>query len=256
MEPNMKVYSKPLYYEIAFDFVDIKKQVKLFESFIEKYSRIPVKRFLDIGCGPSKQLIELAEQNYQSVGLDLSNEMLKYLKVVAKDKGLNIATVKANFVNFILSKKVDFACMLMGTISYIDSNQSFTKHLNSVALNLNKGGLYLIENVIIDWSNSKMFKPQNWTMKQGGITVKTTFKTTPKDTLRQTVTANLNLEVKDKGKKISLPSSYTSKVIFPEEIKELVDNQGQFELIGWFERYSTKTLKSAVPDNILLLRRK
>ena len=252
----MKVYSKPLYYEVAFDFVDIKKQVKLFESFVEKYSRIPVKRFLDIGCGPSKQLIELAKQDYQSIGLDLSAEMLKYLKRVAKDKGLEIEAVKADFVNFKLSKKVDFACMLMGTISYIGSNETFTKHLNSVASNLNKGGLYLIENIIIDWSSPKLFKPQTWIMKQNGITVKTTYKIDPKDTLKQTVNAQLNLDINDNGKKIALPSNYTSKIIFPEEIKALVKNQGQFELVGWFERYSTKPLKTAVPDNILLLRKK
>lgn len=252
----MKVYSKPLYYEIAFDFVDVKKQVKLFESFIEKYSHIPVKRFLDIGCGPSKQLVELADQGYQSVGLDLSGEMLKYLKDVANDKGLDIETVKADFIDFKLSKKVDFACMLMGTISYIDSNESFTKHLNSVSSNLNKGGLYLIENIIIDWSNTKLFKPQSWTMTQDGITVKTTFKINLKDSLKQTVTAELNLDIKDKNKKIALPSNYTSKIIFPEEIKELIVNQGKFELVGWFERYSTKPLKTAEPDNVLLLRKK
>lgn len=252
----MKVYSKPLYYEIAFDFVDIKKQVKLFESFIAKYSRIPVKRFLDIGCGPSKQLIELAEQDYQSIGLDLSAQMLKYLKRAANAKGLDIETVKANFVDFKLSKKVDFACMLMGTISYIDSNESFIKHLNSVSSNLYSGGLYLIENLIIDWSNPKLFKPQTWIMKQDSITVKTTFKINLKDTLKQTVTAQLNLDVIDKGKKFTLPSSYTSKIIFPEEIIELVGNQSQFELIGWFERHSTKPLKTTVQDNILLLRKK
>ena len=252
----MKVYSKPLYYEIAFDFVDIKKQIKLFESFIDKYSRIPVKRFLDIGCGPSKQLIKLADQGYQSVGLDLSTEMLEYLNKVAEEKGLSIETVKANFISFKLSKKVDFACMLMGTISYLDSNESFKRHLVSVASSLNKGGLYLIENVMIDWSSGKQFKPQSWVMKQGNIKVKTTYKVSVKDALKQTVNAELNLEVNDSGTKINLPSQYTSKLIFPEEIKELVENQGQFELIGWFKRYSTKLLKSSVPDNILLLRKK
>lgn len=252
----MKIYSKPLYYEIAFDFVDIKNQVKLFESFIAKYSRIPVKRFLDIGCGPSKQLVELAGQGYQSIGLDLSAEMLKYLKRVANAKGLDIETVNTTFVNFKLSKKVDFACMLMGTVSYIDSNEAFIKHLDSVSSSLNKGGLYLIENFIIDWSSTIMFKPQTWIMKRDNITVKTSFKITPKDSLKQTVTAQLNLDVKDNGKKIALPSNYTSKIIFPEEINELVKNHNQFELIGWFERYSTKFLKSARSDNILLLRKK
>ena len=47
----MKIYKMPLYYEVAFGFVDVKKQLALFEEFIERKSKIEVKRFLDIGCG-------------------------------------------------------------------------------------------------------------------------------------------------------------------------------------------------------------
>ena len=52
----MPVYDEPLYYEIAFSFMDSAKQADLFEEFIEKHSGIEVKRFLDIGCGPVLQL--------------------------------------------------------------------------------------------------------------------------------------------------------------------------------------------------------
>ena len=45
------VYNEPLYYEIAFGFVDAKKQADLFEKFISKYSKIKVKSMWDLGCG-------------------------------------------------------------------------------------------------------------------------------------------------------------------------------------------------------------
>lgn len=76
----MPVYDEPVYYEIAFSFVDIPMQVDLFEKFIHKYSNIPVRRVLDIGCGPSQQLRELARKGYEAVGLDRSPQMLTYLK--------------------------------------------------------------------------------------------------------------------------------------------------------------------------------
>ena len=61
----MKIYKMPLYYEVAFGFVDVKKQLALFEEFIERKSKIEVKRFLDIGCGPSRQLRELAKRGHR-----------------------------------------------------------------------------------------------------------------------------------------------------------------------------------------------
>jgi 2-polyprenyl-3-methyl-5-hydroxy-6-metoxy-1,4-benzoquinol methylase len=76
----MPVYSKPLYYEIAFGFVDAVRQVDLFEEFIEKHSKIGVRRFLDIGCGPALQLREIAKRGYEVVGLDASHQMLDYLR--------------------------------------------------------------------------------------------------------------------------------------------------------------------------------
>jgi len=53
----MPVYDEPRYIEIAFSFVDAEKPVDLFEEFIEAHSRIEVKRFPDIGCGPAASVI-------------------------------------------------------------------------------------------------------------------------------------------------------------------------------------------------------
>lgn len=57
MQPQ--IYNQPKYYEIAFSFVDAKKQVELFERFIKKYSKVKVKKVLDIACGPALQLREI-----------------------------------------------------------------------------------------------------------------------------------------------------------------------------------------------------
>ncbi len=251
----MKVYNKPLYYEIAFDFVDIKKQIKLFESFIAKYSKIPVKRIMDIGCGPSKQVREFARRGYSAVGLDLSSEMLKYLKNESKKEKVDVETVKANFINFHLEKKVDFACMLMGTIAYMGSNKDFLNHLNSVSESMNAGSLYLLENMRLDWANKNYFKPQSWTMKRGKVSVKTTYTIKLRDTLRQLFDEELMLEINDAGHRETIANSFASKMIFPQEFIALVQASGQFEFLGWFERSTTKLLKQVSGNNIVLLRK-
>jgi len=250
----MAVYKEPFYYEIAFSFVDPKKQVDLFEKFIEKYSKIKVRRVLDIACGPSLQLREIAKRGYEAVGLDLSLQMLKYLKQKAKEEEVKIETIKANMVNFKLKKKADFAFIMMGSFRF-KSNQELLKHLDCVSNSLKKGGLYLIENLELDWPKLS-FKPQSWVMKRDGIRVKTTYKLELKDVLSQTSEENIILEVNDHGKKIKLIKKEIMKNVFPQEFLTLVELNNKFEFPGWFERFKFKKLKKASMDNIIILRKK
>ncbi|MFH1314997.1 MAG: class I SAM-dependent methyltransferase [Candidatus Uhrbacteria bacterium] len=240
-------YKEPLYYEIAFGFVNSKKQCDLFEKYIEKYSRTKVNKVLDIGCGPSLQLRELAERGYDAIGLDNSSQMLRYLR----EQDQRIKTVKADMNKFILPQKVDFAFNMMGTISYCD----LLPHLDSLARSLNKGGLYLIENFRLDWSDN-LFKPQSWTMKQDGIKVKTSYSISVQDYLNQLLDERMEMQVDDHGQIKTLNERTTTKMIFPQELLGLIKQNGKFEFIDWFERDKIKKLTKASNENVILLRRK
>ena len=251
-----QIYDQAKYYEIAFSFVDSEKQADLFEKFIKKYSKTGIKSVLDLACGTALQLREMAKRGYKSIGLDASSKMLDYLKYESEKNGLKVDTIKANINNFKLKEKVDFAYIMMGSIIYVKNNELFLSHLNSVADSLNSGGLYLIENLAINWADPSFFKPQRWIMKEGKIKVKTTYQIIPKNTLEQTVTQILKMEVDDNGKKMEFIDKDDLKIIFPEELKLLVDKNSKFELIGFFERNEMKLLKNVSPDNIVLLRKK
>jgi len=251
-----QIYNQAKYYEIAFSFIDPKKQGNLFEQFIKKYSKIKVEAVLDLACGTALQLREMAKRGYEAIGLDASSGMLDFLKKESLREGVKIDTVTADMNNFKLKQRVDFAYIMMGSIVYTKNNDSLLSHLNSVADCLNSGGLYLIENLNINWANPKFWKPQTWTMKQGKIKVKTTFKLTPKDLLSQLVTQTIKLEIDDNGKKMEFMDKDEVKIISPEEFKLLVEKNGKFEFVGFFEREKAKLLKEISPNNIALLRRK
>lgn len=247
----MAVYNKPLYYEIAFSFINTKKQVDLFEKFIKKYSKTKVNRILDIACGTSLQLRKMAKRNYKAIGLDLSPQMLNYLKQKAKEEGTKIETIRADMTNFKLKNKVDFAFIMMGSFRF-KNNEELLKHLDCVSNSLKKGSLYLIENMELDWLK---FKPQSWVMKRNGIKVKTTYRLKQKDTLSQTFEENLILEVDDHGKKLKFVEKQIIKHVFPQEFLTLVKLNNQFEFLGWFERSEFKKLKKASWNNVVVLRK-
>ena len=251
-----QIYNQAKYYELAFSFVDPKKQADLFEKFIKKYSKRGVRSVLDLACGTALQLREMAKRGYKSIGLDASSKMLDYLKCESEKNGLNVDTINADINNFKLKQKIDFAYIMMGSIIYVKDNNLFLSHLDSVADSLNSGGLYLIENLAISWADPSFFKPQRWVMKNGKIRVKTTYQIIPKNPLRQTVTQILKMEVDDNKKKMEFIDKDDLKIIFPEELRLLVDKNSKFELIGFFERNDAKLLKNVSPDNIVLLRKK
>lgn len=252
----MNPYSQPLYYEIAFSFFDVKKQCDLMEKFIHKYSAISVKSVLDIACGPGLQLREFAGRGFRCIGLDSSLPMLKYLKEKAREERINIETVKADMTRFRLNCKVDFAIMMMGTISLIENNSKILSHLESVASCLKKGGLYLVENVDLDWTKKDFFGAQTWVRERDGIRVEATYDLQLKDTLTQTAIAIISLDVNDKGKEFYFEEKRTVKIVFPQEFLALIELNGKFEFLGWFEPDSTKKLKEAKEDNFVILRRR
>jgi len=255
MKLKSQIYDQAKYYEIAFSFVNAEKQGNLFEQFIKKYSKIKVGAVLDLGCGTALQLREMAKRGYKAIGLDLSSRMLKYLGQEALSEGLEIETIKANMNNFKLKQQVDFVYIMMGSIIYAGNNNSFLSHLNSVASSLKSGGLYLIENTPLNWADPKFLKAQTWTMRKNGIKIKTTYKLTAKDTYKQIVLQDFILDVDDNGVKRKYLDHDELKIFFPEEFKLLIEKNGQFEFIGFFERYSAKKIEGISSENLVLLRK-
>lgn len=248
----MGVYEKPLYYEIAFSFVDPEEQVELFEKIIEEYSGVKVNRVLDIACGPSLQLREMAKRGYKGTGLDLSSEMLDYLREKAREEDIEVDTVEADMRDFELEERVDFAFIMMGSFQF-ENNKEVLDHLDCVSDCLKKGGLYIIENLGLDW---KSFETQNWTVERGGIQVETTWESEVKDVLSQTCEEKLTMKVNDNDEESEFVEEMTTKVIFPQEFLALLELNGKFEFLGWFERFEFEELDKAKDDNLVVLRKK
>ena len=257
---ELEVYKHPLYYEIAHGFFDVRKQVDMFEAIIKKFSKIKVKRFLDVACGPSLQLREIVRRGYEGVGLDVAPEMLRYLAREMGEEGRRVETVQADMSSFRLKRKVDFAFIMMGSLVFV-SNEKFLDHLDSLASCLKKGGLYFIQNKMVNWTGNV---EQSWTEERDGVKVKTTFSMHWKDIVGQLYTEKMKFEVNDQGKTCQFVSEEDLKFVFPQEFKLLVRFNDKFEFLGWWEGtestwFLDKPLdKSSRPSNInmTLLRRK
>lgn len=244
-----EAYDHPEYYEIAFSYQEVTRQVDYFEEVCRKFYRRKPRRFLDLGCGPSPQLLEIARRGYEGVGLDINVNMLEYLRKKAEKECLKIETVHADMRDFKLRKKCDFAYALSSSV-YVKSNEEFLKHLSCVANSLRKGSIYLIENVSLELLP---YYKEEWTTKKDEIEIATVFELIRVDVIKQLYEEKLTFHVKGHGKRKKLVSITKVKDMAPQELKSLVELSGYFKFIGFFKHLSLEPLKQKEKSNITIL---
>lgn len=134
-----QVYENPEHYQLAFSFRDIAHEVAIIEECIRRYSRIPVRRVLELGCGPSPHMLELCKKGYEYIGLDLSEQMLAYCRPRAAKLGVSPAFVRGDMLRFTVRAPAEFAFILLGSL-YARDSEGLTSHFESVAKAVRPGG--------------------------------------------------------------------------------------------------------------------
>jgi len=231
------LYDNPKYYEIAFSFRDIPAEVDVFEECLKRFSLIPVKSVLELGCGNSPHMEELIKRGYQYNGLDLSPAMLDYSREKALRIGAESNLIHADMIDFSLDTKVDFVYVLLGSL-YVKSTSELLTHFNSVAQVLKKGGLYLL-----DWCIQ--YDPlseggDSWEIERDGIKVKTTVSWKAINRVEQTFEETITLEVNDHGEKQSLIGKEIKRAIYPQEFLCFVLSFKHFEFVGWWNNWDLR----------------
>jgi len=253
---SLSIYDNPFYYDVAFSFRDISKEVGFFERCFRKFSKIEVKKVLDIGCGPSPYMMELAKRGYAFAGLDLSKPMLEYSLKKARKAGIKIKTIHADMRNFKAGEKFDFAFCMLGSVES-ESNEDFLSHLDSVASCLKSGGIYLIDAAVqFDWTR---VGSENWTVIKDGLVVNVSWSATPINYVEQKEIEKVAVEAVENGKAKIFRNEKIGKIIFPQEFLELVEKNGKFEFVGWYNNFDlTQPLEKTTRFNrpMTVLRRK
>jgi len=228
------VYDNPKYYEIAFSFRDSIAEVDVLERAIERFSRIPVRTVLELGCGPAPHLDELTRRGYQYIGLDSSSAMLEYAMCKADRVHSPATFVLADMTDFRIEGRTDFVFVLLGSLQAA-STEELHSHFDSVSRSLKRGGLYFL-----DWCVS--FEPsretsESWEMAEGHIKVITTSRTKLANPVEQIYDETLTLEVQEGGNRRMFQEAFKSRQMYPQEFLLLVGARRDFEFVGWWNNW-------------------
>lgn len=194
------------------------------------------KRFLELACGPARHAREFVKRGWKSYALDLSEEMVEYAVHESKKENLEVDGVVADMTNFELDKKVSLTATLMESIAHITSNDDMVSHFRSVAKNMKKGGIYVIE------ATHPMFffpdkEANTWKEEDGDFCVEITFGTPEDsyDSLTQTWQSTTKMKIKNGNAPLVETKSVSSvRWYLLQEMKLLVEKAGVFDKVWFF----------------------
>ncbi|MBN1212033.1 MAG: class I SAM-dependent methyltransferase [candidate division Zixibacteria bacterium] len=240
-----EVYNFPKYYEVAFSFRDIAREVDVFEECFRQFSKIPVRSVLEIACGNSPHMEELVKRGYQYNGLDINEAMIAYSREKAQAFPERVNLVRADLVNFELDTKVDFVFTLLDSI-FVKNSGELQSHFDRVADVLRKGGLYFLD-WCVHFEIATFEDAVSWEMEQNNIRVKTTVQWQAISRSEQTFRETITFEVDDRGNKNKITGSIIKRAVYPQEFLFFIDRQQHFEFVGWWNNWN---LKKPLKDQI------
>lgn len=129
-------------YDLFMNDVPYKKWVLYLKRIWNKYNFNP-KLIAELGCGTGNITIQLANKNYDMIGIDISEDMLAIAK--QKSEGLNILYLLQDIAQFELYGTVDCIISLCDSLNYILKTNDLFKVFKLVNNYLNPKGLFIFD---------------------------------------------------------------------------------------------------------------
>jgi SAM-dependent methyltransferase len=123
-------------YEEECDFVD---------EILKRYSRRPVKRLLDAGCGTGGHALPLARRGYEVTGLDASGVMIRQARAKAEKARVSIAFHVLDIRDFSLGQPFDACTSLFAVFGYLTETADVLAAMGCVRRHLERGSVFTFD---------------------------------------------------------------------------------------------------------------
>jgi len=228
------VYRHPRYYAIGYRW-NTEGECDFIEACLKAHGPAKAKRLLDIGCGSGRHMTALAARGYRLTGIDLSPEMIAYVKDTASRAHLDLTVSVDDLRRLTVTGTYDAAFCFMDTFRFLLTNDEIVSHLRTVAGLLAPGGLYLTDFWIPSRWDLLGSEIHQWEQTEGGTTVRVFYLQHPEsvDPVAQTFDDELVFEVHEDGHTQEIRGGPTrTRLIMPQEFGALVAGSGVFDRVA------------------------
>ena len=248
----MPDYTAPRLYEIAFD-MNRKGEVDFLRHCFRRYAKIPVHRVLDIACGTGPHLSRLADHGYAMAGLDLSRANIEFLRERLAAKGKTAELVVGDMTKFRLARPVDAAICMQDSQGHLLTNDKLVAHLRAVAKSVRRGGLYVFDRFMVSsWTDPA--RAWSWSRRRGRLIVRASFSALHDvNPVTQVFKERMVLEAVENGRHKVYRQTHLSRMVFPQELRSLIDLAGGFEFVEWFYGFKPHLLLDRARHPLLMV---
>jgi SAM-dependent methyltransferase len=155
------------HYDALMSDVDYVRWFRYIEELLAVVKKRP-RRVLDLACGTGILSLMLAHRDYDVVGLDISEPMLKTAQ--QKQDGLkNLRFIRGDMTDFVLDEKVDAVFSIFDSLNYLLEERHILSTFECARKALNAEGVFLFDMNTIHclrhyWGNKTQIK------ESGGLT--------------------------------------------------------------------------------------
>src|SRR2546423_3605080 len=229
---NANWYDYPYYYDIAVQNYT-RAEADYVEALCRKHCGFKVRRLLEPACGSGRFILELASRGYETVGFDLSEPALKYLRQRLKRRGLRAEIFSADMADFRVSKPVDAAFCTVSTFRHLLTERAARNHLKCIARALRPRGIYIFG---LHPYSSERSRPnrQRWTAHRGSTEVTATLRTVRIDRHRRLEKLRIELAVREGRNQFRLRHEFYYRTYTLKQFQQVLRSSG-FELCGMYD---------------------
>jgi trans-aconitate methyltransferase len=139
-----EMYQRAELYDIVFE-RDVSHEIRFFRETYQHFTGRQPTSAVELACGPGYHSREFARQGLRTIGVDLSEGMIRYAQEKVQTLGLDVQFMQANMRHFQLGQPVDMAIAMFDSIDFLLDFESMIDHFTTIAANLTPGGLYFVQ---------------------------------------------------------------------------------------------------------------
>lgn len=201
-------------YDALYADKDYESESEFVTALFKKYSRRPVRRILDLGCGTGGHAVALAARGYEVVGVDRSEPMLRQARRKLPDADFHIGDVRSVRID---GGPYDAVIAMFAVVAYQTSGEDVEAMFRTARAHLAGGGLFVFDGW---YGPAVLLDPPGDRVKRIGDLERRTRAVWHRD--RQVV--DVHFSVRD------VVEVHPMRYLFPDEIRDRLDT-AKLELV-------------------------